>query len=217
MSDTKNIYQRINAIMKDVRGVGKHSRNPQGNYNYAGHEAVTEALHDAYVKHGVVRLATVEKSEVLERGTVSLMVRVSWVATDHDSRIDVLIPALQSSVKKDGGLAPVQVGMALSYAVKNAEFKCFALTGDDTPDTEESDNDREDTSHFAKDTGEEWLKKFDEAKTLADITKISDGVKKAWDTLKTIPGFSETVVARRNAATARVRGYDNGRQPGQEG
>lgn len=84
-------------------------------------------------------------------------------------------------------------------------------------DDEKEPEQKSDTSSFALSTGDEWLKKFDEAKTLADITKVSEGVKKAWDTLKTIPGFSETVVARRNAATARVRGYDNGRQPGQEG
>lgn len=216
MGETKNIWQRINAIMRDVRGVGKHQRNPQGNYNYAGHEAVTEALHDAYVKHGVVRTATVIKSDVLDRGVVSLMVRVSWVAIEGDSRLDVEIPAVAPSVRKDGGVSAVQVGAALSYAVKNAEFKTFALTGDDSPDAEEQDDrDHEDTSDFANDAGQEYLKKLDTCANAAEVQAVSDDVKKKWSSLKTIPGFGERFVEARGKAFARVAKKAE-REPGED-
>lgn len=74
-----------------------------------------------------------------------------------------------------------------------------------------------DTSDFAKDTGEEWLKKYDAAATLAEVTAVTAEIKKRWDSLKAVPGLAEAMRVRRENALARVRGYDNGRQPGQEG
>jgi hypothetical protein len=212
-----NIYQRINAIMRDVPGVRKERNNPQGRYAYAGHEDVTAALHAGYVKHGVVRTATVLKCDILDGGTVMLNVRVSWVSKDDPAdRLEVDMPAIQSSVRKEGNLSPVQVGMALSYAVKNAEFKCFALTGDDTPDTEEEDH-REpaaDTSEFANGAGQEHLRRFEAAQTMDEWKAVNEDIKSKWDTLKHIKGFSEDLVRIRTAAAERIRGQ---RQPGQEG
>ena len=103
------------------------------------------------------------------------------------------MPAIQSSVRKECNLSPVQVGMALSYAVKNAEFKCFALTGDDTPDTEEEDH-REpaaDTSEFANGAGQEHLRRFEAAQTMDEWKAVNEDIKSKWDTLKHIKGFSE--------------------------
>src|SRR3972149_5251028 len=79
----RTIYQRMNGVMKDVRGGGQHSHNPQGGSKSAGHEAVTEALRDAYVKHGIIRTAPVVKTEILERGLLVLTVRVAWICDDE--------------------------------------------------------------------------------------------------------------------------------------
>lgn len=217
----RTIYQRMALVMRDVRGVGKHSRNPQGNYSYAGHEAVTDALRDAYVKHGIVRTASVIRTEVLADGVLLLTVQVSWICDDHPaSRLVVEMPGLQSSVKKDGGMAPVQVGMALSYAVKNAEFKCFALTGDDTPDTEEADNDRDDdlraergTQASANGNGRaeptglavEYLARFTECKTADEVKALNELIKKNWDSVRAVPDFADHLVAARRKAGERIR------------
>jgi hypothetical protein len=226
----KTIYQRMAGVMRDVRGVGKDSHNSQGNYRYAGHEAVTDALRNAYVKHGIVRTASVIKTEVLDHGVLLLTVQVSWICDDHPaSRLVVEMPGLQSSVKKDGGMAPVQVGMALSYAVKNAEFKCFALTGDDTPDTEQADNDRDDDREpqrggpglastnrgpsQAPSSGRpdpihiavEYLERFSECKTADEVKALNDLIKKNWDAVRTVPEFADQLVAARRKAGERIR------------
>ncbi len=227
----KTIYQRMAGVMRDVRGVGKHSRNPQGNYSYAGHEAVTEALRDAYVKHGIVRTASVIRTEVLENGLLLLTVQVSWICDDHPtSRLVVEMPGLQSSVKKDGGMAPVQVGMALSYAVKNAEFKCFALTGDDTPDTEEADDDRADERGAPNQTSAngnggsktepspahnlavEYMGRFTEVKTEKELDALKKEIRANWANVKTVPGIAERMVAAQRKALEGLRT----RQPGED-
>lgn len=216
------IYQRMNSVMKDVRGVGKNSHNQQGNYRYAGHEAVTDALRDAYVKHGIVRTANVLKTEVLDRGALMLTVRVSWICDDDpSSRHDVEMPGLQSSVKKDGGLAPVQVGMALSYAVKNAEFKCFALTGDDTPDTEAQDDDRGEPEGYDSNEPSEadtaatmYLARFPKVQTPSELKVLNDEIKENWELVKRVRDFSEKMVAARRKAAERLRG--GSRQPGED-
>lgn len=216
----RSIYQRMNAVMKDVRGVGKHSHNQQGNYRYAGHEAVTDALRDAYVKHGIVRTASVVKTEVLDRGTLLLHVRVAWICDDDPhSRHEVDVPGLQSSVKKDGGMAPVQVGMALSYAVKNAEFKCFALTGDDTPDTEAADDDRGEP--VGNDSGDEpnglvveYLARFAGVRTAKELESLKQEIRKNWSAVKHVRDIAERMVVAQRRAAERIRQQE--RQPGED-
>jgi hypothetical protein len=216
------IYQRMNAVMKDVRGVGKHSHNPQGGYRYAGHEAVTEALRDAYVKHGIIRTATVTKAEILDKGALLLTVQVAWICDDDPtSRHVVEMPGLQSSVKKDGGMAPVQVGMALSYAVKNAEFKCFSLTGDDTPDTEAADDDRGEPGPEESNEPSEaetaamaYLARFAQVKTPSELKVLNDEIRENWNLVKTVRDFSERMVAARRRTAERLRKGD--RQPGED-
>ena len=216
----RTIYQRMNAVMKDVRGVGKHSSNPQGGYKYAGHEAVTEALRDAYVKHGIIRAATVVKTEILDRGLLVLTVRVSWICDDEPtSRHEVEIPGLQSSVKKDGGMAPVQVGMALSYAVKNAEFKCFSLTGDDTPDTEAEDDDRGEPERPANDDAQsraiEYMGRFTEVRDVKELDALKKEIRANWASVKTVRGIAERMVEAQRKAIERINS-GNSRQPGED-
>lgn len=120
--------------MADVRGVAKASKNAHGGYLYAGHEAVTDALRDAYVKHGIVRSATVLE-HTRDGGLLRLLVEVSWINVGEPSDRHVVQQLGESpAVTKTGVAAPQQSGIALSYAVKLAEFKTLALTGDDTPD-----------------------------------------------------------------------------------
>lgn len=216
----RTIYQRMNSVMKDVRGVGKHSSNPQGGYKYAGHEAVTEALRDSYVKHGIIRVATVVKTEILERGLLVLTVRVSWICDDEPtSRHDVEIPGLQSSVKKDGGMAPVQVGMALSYAVKNAEFKCFSLTGDDTPDTEAEDDDRGEpepqraANDDAQSRAVEYMGRFTEVRDQKELDALKKEIRANWASVKTVRGIAERMVEAQRKALERLT---KERQPGED-
>jgi hypothetical protein len=133
----RNIFQRMHAVMQDVKGVAKDSYNPHGKYKYQGHTAVTAALREAYVKHGIVRCADIDKVE-REGGLLRLYVRVTWINIDNPSDRHI-VETLGESAKmtSSGEASPVQAGVALSYAVKIAELKAFSLTDDDTPDADE--------------------------------------------------------------------------------
>jgi hypothetical protein len=209
---TLNIYQRIAAVMKDVRGVAKRSHNKQGGFSYAGHEAVTEALRDAYVKHGIVRTASVEGHELIDKGTLVLSVAVSWINIDNpEDRHSVIIPGLQSSVKKDGGASPVQVGMALSYAVKNAEFKCFSLTGDDSPDAESDEVEQydvarqEDPQNTAQALAVAYLARFSECRTEEESRELKEEIRSNWQSVRSVPNFGEHMLSAMRKAAIRIR------------
>lgn len=222
VSATPNIYQRMAAVMRDVRGVEKKSHNPQGSYKYAGHEAVTEALRDAYVKHGIVRSASVLKSEVLDRGTLLLTVQISWINVDNpEDREVVVVPGVQSAVDKHEKVRPVQVGMALSYAVKNAEFKSFALTGDNSPDPEAQNDERYDdyadggtggnpSLDEARHLATDYLARFSECVTEEQVRAIKEEARKDWQVLRLVPKFGEAMVDAIRKAQARIRGQRQG-------
>lgn len=133
----RNIFQRMNGVMKDVRGVAKDQFNRHGNYKYQGHLAVAAALRESYVEHGIVRSAEVTKAE-REGGLLRLYVDVSWINIDNPSDRHVVRSMGESAkMTTSGEASPVQVGVAMSYAVKVAELKAFSLTDDDTPDADE--------------------------------------------------------------------------------
>jgi hypothetical protein len=182
--------------MRAVRGVKKTEHNKHAGYNYAGHEALTDALRDHYAKNGIVRTASVE-SYHREGGHLSLMVRVSWINVDDPTdRHEVTILGESPPVTKGGTGSPVQAGIALSYAVKNAEFKTFALTGDDTPDAAAVDNQ---TPELVLDL----IERYQEARTVADIEAINANVKSEWSR---VSKHRTELVAARGEALKRVSG-----------
>ncbi len=210
-STKPTIHERMAAVMRDVHGVEKASHNQQGNYKYAGHEAVTEALRVAYVKHGIVRIASVNKAEIVDKGNLLLTVEVVWIASDLDTSVDIRdrmcsvnSVGLQSSVRKDGGLSPVQAGMALSYAVKNAEVKCFSLTGDATPDPE-AQQERDEVPSEAQALAARYLERFAACKTTAEVLALKEEIRGNWPAVKVVPGFSERMLSAIREASNRVK------------
>lgn len=215
----KNIYQRINAVMAAVRGVGKDSHNPHGKYKYAGHEAVTSALRDHYVAQGIVRHSSV-LSCTEQGGVVMVNVRVSFVNVDDTSdRIELDAPAIQPPQTTAKTPTAQQVGQAISYAVKNVEFKLFALTGDDEPDSDsqpiEPAQERTGAPAQAHETSEQnkaahvraaaLLAKFPLANTQYGVTAINDEIKAEWANLKAVVGLAEKISDARNLARNRIK------------
>ncbi len=195
MSDL-NIHQRMRAVMQEVRGVAKASTNAHGGYKYAGHEALTDALRDKYVKHGILRTASVVE-HIRQGGLLQLLVKVTWINVDKPEDLySVQILGESPAVTKSGAASPVQAGIALSYAVKNAEFKAFALTGDDTPNAEEHDNQ---TPEVVLDL----LDRYAEAATQGDIDGIGADIRREWDRCK---DHRQELTAARTAAMGRVSG-----------
>lgn len=194
-----NIYQRINAIMKAVKGVEKSSKNDHVGYKYAGHEALTEALRGKYVEFGIVRQASVLE---LKRDGANLLlkVEVSFVNIDRpEDRVSVVCWGESTKMTRENGASPVQVGVALSYAVKNAEFKLFSLTGDTTPDTEETDRGQDGVDVEA--LRDIIIDRYESAESVADITEARAMVEGEWRKLRQ---FKDQFAAVAAAAKKRV-------------
>jgi hypothetical protein len=130
------IYQKIQQVMKAVKGVEKSETNRHANYKYAGHEAVTHALRDHFAELGIVRQASASNCQPLANGAVMITVHVTYTDVEDESFITLDMPAIQHSQTKSKEMTAQQIGQAVSYAVKNIEFKLFALTGDTEGDSD---------------------------------------------------------------------------------
>jgi len=135
MSDTPNIYQRINAVMKDIEVVAKDTQVSGGGANYkaVSHDMVTAVLRKHLVAQGIVVHLEQLQSEILvkreldAKTPVKMMLYsgdygVSFVNMDNpEDRVTVTINAHASD---NGDKAP---GKAASYATKMAMLKMFSL------------------------------------------------------------------------------------------
>lgn len=223
----RSIHQRMNAVMREVKGVEKGSTNQHGRYNYASHEAVTEAIRASFVKHGIVQTASMVECDVLEGGAIKTKVRVVWACDDNPASCVVSeMFAIQHCQTKAGNVTAQQVGQALSYAVKNVAFKQLMLIGDPEPDSDSAEaNDRR-SEPPARPLSQppprrmsadaiEFLARFGMCETNAQIAELSNEAKKLWGSLKKESGFAEEFTKARREAYDRVKRAS--REPGEEG
>lgn len=217
-----NIYQRINAVMREVRGVDKDSQNPQFKYRYAGHEAVTEAVRASFVKHGIVQTVSMVSCETLDGGVIRAHVKVSWFCADNPASCVVSDSwAVQPSQTREKTLTAQQVGQAMSYAVKNMFFKQLMLIGDPEPDPDSEPVDpprrrSEPPPAMAQndvDPGAEILARFGMCQTLEEVAALGNEIRKDWDRWKNIKGFADQMVRARRKANERLKPT---RQPGED-
>lgn len=138
-----NIYQRINKVMSELDSVSKVKQVKHGDkFKYIGHDDVTEALQPLFVKHRIVQKVSMSS---LERDPAQQMIRVlvliSWVNIDSPTD-EHTVQAFGESCAVNGVREgtprgdDLQIGKAVSYAVKVAQLKNFVLYGDSTPDNE---------------------------------------------------------------------------------
>lgn len=216
MTDPKpNIYQRLNAVMRDVKGVAKDRVNEHQRYRYQGHADVTAAVREAYVRHGVVRSAAIEHLELDERHTCIVRGVVRWTNIDdpNNGHAVVMWAAVPSTSAK--GPSATQSGIALSYLVKQAELKTLALTDDDTPDasSEEQTRGQEKAQNTAPEVNVGGLvHAFEVAQTEADLQAARDAVKSCISGLT--PAAREALTRARDAAIARLGWTDGAPQGG---
>ena len=138
----KNIYQRINAVMKEVEYVKKDasvSAGAGGTYKAVTHDMVLSVLRASMVKHGIV-----VKSKVLDGKYIQLRdlekgikqnfycgrYEIAYVNTDNPE--DILLTIFDGHGLDSGDKAP---GKATSIAVKYSMLKTFSL---ETGESEES-------------------------------------------------------------------------------
>lgn len=126
------------AVMAEVRGVAKDRVNKHQNYEFTGHDDVTEALQEAFVKYGIAQsVSIVGCAREMEGLLLRLEVRIVWTALEDGSREDVISWGEATVKNKTGRPDGVEVGQALSYAVKVAQLKNFMLVGGLIQDNEE--------------------------------------------------------------------------------
>ena len=139
--DSKNIYQRINAVMKDVEYVQKDAAISGGGANYKAvtHDMVTAVIRKSLVEHGIVIQVEQLKSEMLIKRDVEKGVKMHLYSGDYavsfiniDNGQDRLTSTINAHANDNGDKAP---GKAASYAVKYAMLKTFTL---ETGENEES-------------------------------------------------------------------------------
>jgi hypothetical protein len=134
-----NIYQRLHAIMKDVKYIQKGDARVNNQYRFVSHDSVVAALHGPLVKHGVVVVPSIQEiTQQDNRTTVKLV--VAFINIDDPKDQFGIMSAGYGIDSGDKG-----IGKAYSYAYKYALLKTFCLeTGDDP------DNDAEATYEPAK-------------------------------------------------------------------
>lgn len=96
----KTIYQALNAVMADVRGVGKKEENnaPGAGYKFRGIDAVTNAVGPALREHGVIIAPKVLDSKYgtvtvghkqTQMGHARLLIEFTWYGPAGDSLVTV--------------------------------------------------------------------------------------------------------------------------------
>jgi hypothetical protein len=161
MESTRNIYQRLQAVMQEVSYIKKDATvTGGGTYKAVTHDMVTAVVRPHFVKQGIIvvpRLidgAVVSTGRDTKAGTPIIRYEgryeVSFVNVDDPT--DVCMMPVSAHAEDQGDKAP---GKALSYAVKGAILKVLLL------ESGESDESRvpEDAPEPLSDAEIEGLKK----------------------------------------------------------
>lgn len=155
--ETLNIYQRINAVMKDVQYVQKDSQVTGGGANYKAvtHDQLVSVIRSSLVKHGIVLEVKQTKGEFLvmrdvnatpqpiKMGLYSGWYDVQFVNMDNPEERTII--TVEAHAADNGDKAP---GKALTYAVKSAIIKQFVL---ETGENDESREEERDTDYIIQD------------------------------------------------------------------
>jgi hypothetical protein len=159
---TKNVYQRINAVMQKVSYIQKEQKRGM-QYSIVSHDKVTALLRDHFVEEGLAyHPVGISASQDGNRTQVQLTVRFVNVDNPEDF-FDV--PSLGYGIdQQDKG-----PGKAISYAVKYALLKTFGLETGDDPDEDQA------TKHVSQ--WDEWLeqgkKRLDKLESPAEIDNLA--------------------------------------------
>lgn len=207
-----SIHKKIQEVMQAVPGVEKTRNNKHGNFKYAGHEDVNEALRPHFARLGIVREARMLECSVLDGGTILARCLISYVDVDDpQSRVEVSMWAVQPAQTSGKTVTAQQIGQALSYATKNVEFKLFALTGDSEADSDSSEayNPNESLDdQVATTRAKTTLAAFDTAKTLEEVEAVRMKFKSDWaaNNYDSVPNLIEAIVAAKTNAVQRIKG-----------
>lgn len=135
MSDL-NIYQRINAVMKDVKYVQKDSSvsGMGGGYKAVSHDQVVSVVRASLVKHGLMVFPKQVSGQFLQMRDVNATPQpikmglysgeYDFVFVNIDKPEETFTSTVHAHANDNGDKAP---GKALSYAAKSVYLKVFFL------------------------------------------------------------------------------------------
>lgn len=158
---SKNIYQRINAVMKEVQYVQKDKAVSGGGQNYKAvtHDQVVSVARESLVKHGIVIIPNQIGGEFLvmrdmnatpqpvKMGLYSGWYEINFINMDNGE--DKITVKIEAHAADNGDKA---TGKALTYATKAALLKVLNL---ETGENDESRADARDTSMIDEQTSYE--------------------------------------------------------------
>jgi ERF superfamily len=127
------VVAALNAVMADVREVGKHSRNESQGFNFRGIDAVVNAVGPALRKHGVVVVPRVVNYdygtvEVGQRRTPMAHVRVTVDYVFYGPAGDWITATSIGEAMDSGDKATAK---AMSVAFRTALLQALCLPTDD--------------------------------------------------------------------------------------
>lgn len=126
MTEKKNLFQRLHAVMKDVSYIQKEDKKVNNQYTFVSHDAVTAKIRPALVEHGVIAIPQNLKYS-RDGNMTEVTLDIAFINVDNPQE-SFLVPSLGYGIDpQDKG-----PGKAISYAVKYALLKALSLeTGDD--------------------------------------------------------------------------------------
>jgi len=146
-NQSKNIYQRINAVMKDVDYVKKDVKVGGSGPEYRGvsHDQVVSVLRKSMTDHGIVVYPGQEQGKVIvdrnKKENINMLLYsglydINFVNIDDPK--DRITVRINAHAADNGDKAP---GKCVSYATKTAMLKIFCLeTGENDESREEIKN-----------------------------------------------------------------------------
>lgn len=174
MSDSKNIHQRILAVMQAVPYIQKDATvQAGGGQSYKGvtHDAVVGVLRKPMIEHGIVLSVSQTAEHAVEGQTKSGGAKIRYEAWydvtlyNADKPDDCVTYHVHAHAEDGGDKAP---GKAMSYATKTVLLKAFAL---ETGESDESRYQPDEIAYITDDQAAEvrqWIEDTgtDEAKFL---------------------------------------------------
>ena len=131
---TKNIHQRMHAVMSDVGYIQKENKKVNNQYTFVSHDSVTGKIRPALVQHGIIAITRITNHTQDGDRTV-VDIEIDFINIDSPDQI-ITVPAFGYGVdKQDKG-----PGKAISYAFKYALLKAFALETGADPERDHIDH-----------------------------------------------------------------------------
>lgn len=131
------VFQALQAVMREMKAVGKDSVNEQQRFKFRGIDAVMNAAHPLFAEHGVLMVPTVleriaESRETKSGGTmnvVHLRIRYRFYGPSGDCLDAEVWAEAQDSADK-------ATNKALAAGMKYALFQTLCIPTEDQPDAD---------------------------------------------------------------------------------